>query len=81
MTIYAKSFTALNGNQRLTGASTAQFNSRDHYTCHLCGSLLVFHSEWSTNRPWFEHTQEKLTENRRQHCPYVHPEPVSAPMI
>lgn len=75
MTIYAKSFIALDGNQRLTGASTAQLSPYDRYTCHLCGSALVFHPEWGTNRPWFEHTWEDLTENGRHHCPYVHPEP------
>lgn len=56
MTIYAKSFIALDGNQRLTGAATAQLHPYDRYTCHLCGSALVFHAEWGTNRPWFEHT-------------------------
>jgi hypothetical protein len=24
-----------------------------------------------TNRPWFEHTWEDLTENGRYHCPYA----------
>lgn len=75
MTIYAKSFIALDGNQRLTGAVTAQLHLYDRYTCHLCGSALVFHPEWATNRPWFEHTREDLTENGRHHCPYVRPEP------
>ncbi|MGN8010302.1 putative zinc ribbon protein [Enterobacter sp. 22325] len=75
MTIYSKSFIALDGNQRLTGAVTAQLHPYDRYTCHLCGSSLVFHPEWGTNRPWFEHTWEDLTENGRHHCPYVRPEP------
>nr|WP_302824656.1 putative zinc ribbon protein [Hafnia alvei] len=81
MTIYAKSFIALDGNQRLTGATTAQIYPYDHYACHLCGSTLVFHPEWGINRPWFEHTREDLTENGRQHCPYVHPEPKEAKRI
>lgn len=81
MTIYAKSFIALDGNQRLTGATTAQISPYDHYTCHLCGSALVFHPEWASNRPWFEHTREDLTENRRHHCPYVRPEPKEARWI
>ena len=42
------------------------------------GSALVFHPEWVTNRPWFEHTWEDLTENGRHHCPYVRPEPKEA---
>ncbi|MEN0630075.1 putative zinc ribbon protein [Phytobacter ursingii] len=74
MTIYAKSFIALDGNQRLTGATTAQIFPYDSYSCHLCGSALIFHPEWGTNRPWFEHIWEDLTENGRYHCPYVHPE-------
>jgi hypothetical protein len=47
MTIYAKSFIALDGNQRFTGATTAQIYPYDHYFCHLCGSALVFHPEWA----------------------------------
>lgn len=81
MTLYAKSFIALDGNQRLTGATTAQFYPYDHYTCHLCGSALVFHPEWGTHRPWFEHIREDLTENGRHHCPYVRPEPREARRI
>ncbi|CNI09128.1 TPA: putative zinc ribbon protein [Yersinia enterocolitica] len=71
--MYAKSFLALDGNVHLTGANTAQIYPYDHYTCHLCGSPLLFHPEWSTNRPWFEHTREGRTENGRNHCPYVLP--------
>lgn len=73
--MYAKSFISLDGSQRLTDATTAQISLYDHYTCHLCGSALVFHPEWASNRPWFEHTWEDLTANGRHHCPYVHPEP------
>lgn len=76
--MYTKSFLALDGNQRLTGATTAQITPDDHYTCHLCGSALQYHPEWITSRPWFEHTREDLTENGRHHCPYVHPEPQEA---
>ena len=36
--MYAKSFLALDGNGRLTGARTAQTAPYAHYTCHLCGS-------------------------------------------
>ena len=36
--MYAKSFLALDGNGRLTGARTAQTAPYDRYTCHLCGS-------------------------------------------
>ena len=57
------------------GATTAQIYPYNHYTCYLCGSALVFHPEWITNRPWFEHTREELTESGRHHCPYVRPEP------
>ncbi|WP_445079939.1 DUF7828 domain-containing protein, partial [Escherichia coli] len=35
--MYAKSFLALDGNGRLTGARTAQAAPYAHYTCHLCG--------------------------------------------
>ncbi|HDR2693649.1 putative zinc ribbon protein [Enterobacter pseudoroggenkampii] len=72
--MHAKSFIALDGNQRLMGATTAQLHPYDHYSCHLCGSALVFHLEWATHSPWFEHTREDLTENGRHHCPYVRPE-------
>nr|WP_157916172.1 hypothetical protein [Escherichia coli] len=34
--MYAKSFLALDGNGRLTGARTAQAAPYAHYTCHLC---------------------------------------------
>lgn len=79
--MYAKSFIALDVSQRLTGATTAQLHPYDRYTCHLCGSGLVFHPEWATNRPWFEHTWEDLTENGRHHCPYVRPEQKEARRI
>ncbi|MFP2834985.1 putative zinc ribbon protein [Citrobacter portucalensis] len=69
--MYAKSFIALDGNGRLTGARTAQTAPYDRYTCHLCGSALQYHPEYNTERPWFEHTVEGLTKNGQQHCPYV----------
>lgn len=72
--MYAKSFLALDGNGRLTGARTAQTAPYDRYTCHLCGSALQYHPEYQTERPWFEHGHDGLTENGRQHCPYVNPE-------
>lgn len=40
--MYAKSFLALDGNGRLTGARTAQAAPYAHYTCHLCGSALRY---------------------------------------
>lgn len=72
--MYAKSFLALDGNGRLTGARTAQTAPYDRYTCHLCGSDLLYHPEYDTERPWFEHRHDTLTENGRQHCPYVNPD-------
>ncbi|EIZ2110527.1 TPA: hypothetical protein G9E90_004743 [Salmonella enterica] len=72
--MYAKSFIALDGNGRLTGARTAQTAPYDRYTCHLCGSALQYHPEYQTERPWFEHRHDTLTENGRQHCPYVNPD-------
>lgn len=71
--MYAKSFIALDGNGRLTGARTAQTAPYDRYTCHICGSVLQYHPEYITERPWFEHRPDDLTENGRQHCPYVNP--------
>ncbi|EHM6749214.1 hypothetical protein KGU73_004920, partial [Escherichia coli] len=52
--MYAKSFLALDGNGRLTGARTAQTAPYAHYTCHLCGSALRYHPQYDTERPWFE---------------------------
>lgn len=69
--MYAKSFIALDGNGRLTGARTAQRYPYDRYTCHLCGSALRYHPEYNTERPFFEHRSDTLTDNGRQHCPYV----------
>ncbi|MCV4691100.1 zinc-ribbon domain-containing protein, partial [Escherichia coli] len=64
---------ALDGNGRLTGARTAQTAPYAHYTCHLCGSALRYHPQYDTERPWFEHTDDGLTEHAQQ-CPYVRPE-------
>lgn len=69
--MYAKSFIARASRGRLTSATTAKTYPYDHYVCYLCNSTLVFHPEWGTHRPWFEHTEDALTENGRQHCPYV----------
>ncbi|WP_249928349.1 zinc-ribbon domain-containing protein [Escherichia coli] len=71
--MYAKSFLALDGNGRLTGARTAQAAPYAHYTCHLCGSALRYHPQYDTELPWFEHTDDRLTEHGQQ-CPYVRPE-------
>ena len=71
--MYAKSFLALDGNGRLTGARTAQTAPYDRYTCHLCGSALRYHPQYDTERPWFEHTDEGLAEHGHE-CPYVRPE-------
>ncbi|WP_149330578.1 putative zinc ribbon protein [Citrobacter braakii] len=72
--MYAKSFMALDGNGRLTGARTAQTEPYDRYSCHLCASALQYHPEYDTERPWFEHRHYRLTENGRDHCPHVKPE-------
>ena len=61
--MYAKSFMALDGNGRLTGAITAQTAPYDRYSCHLCASALQYHPEYDTERPWFEHHAAKLSEN------------------
>ncbi len=53
--MYAKSFMALDGNGRLTGAITAQTAPYDRYSCHLCASALQYHPEYDTDRPWFDH--------------------------
>ncbi|EAB9908887.1 hypothetical protein GSA37_003675 [Salmonella enterica] len=71
--MFAKSFIALDGNGRLTGARTAQTAPYDRYTCHLCGSVLQYHPEYDTERPWFEHTTSGLTGDG-QHCPCVNPD-------
>ncbi len=71
--MYTKSFLALDGNGHLTGATTAQIDFYDRYTCHLCGSALLYHPEYDTERPWFEHTASGLTRDG-QHCPYVKPD-------
>lgn len=68
--MYAKSFIALDGNGRLMGARTTQHDPYDRYTCHL----LQYHPEYQTERPWFEHQTATLSDNGRQHCPYVKPE-------
>lgn len=72
--MFAKSFIALDGNGRLTGARTAQTAAYDRYRCHLCDSALQYHPGYSTERPWFEHTDGGLTENGKHHCPYATPE-------
>ncbi len=71
--MYAKSFMALDGNNRLTGARTAQTAPYDRYRCPLCGSAMTFHPEYHMKLPWFEHWQNALTA-RGRHCPYVKPE-------
>ncbi len=58
--MYAKSFIALDGNGRLTGARTAQAAPYANYTCHLCGSALRYHPQYETELPWFEHTDDRL---------------------
>jgi len=72
--MFAKSFIALDGNGRLTGARTAQTAPYDRYTCHLCNSVLQYRPEYATERPWFKHTDKGLTDNGQYHCPYVSPE-------
>lgn len=72
--MFAKSFIANDGNSRLTSARTAQTAPYDRYTCHLCGSALQYHPGYDTERPWFEHTRDSLTDNGQHHCPYVKPD-------
>ncbi|EHV4551088.1 hypothetical protein K0L99_002407 [Escherichia coli] len=72
--MFAKFFIALDGNGRLTSARTAQSAPYDRYTCHLCGSALQYHAEYNTERPWYEHTRDGLTDNGQHHCPYVKPD-------
>jgi hypothetical protein len=74
--MFAKSFIALDGNGRLTGAKTAQTAPYDRYCCHLCGSALSYHPEFNSERPWFEHTKHGLTDNGFHHCPYVKTAPL-----
>ncbi|MGK2696290.1 putative zinc ribbon protein [Serratia surfactantfaciens] len=69
--MYAKSFIAHASRGRLTSAMMAKMYPYDHYVCHLRTRTLVFHPEWGTHRPWFEHTDDALTESGRQHCPYA----------
>lgn len=71
--MYVKSYIAFDGSGRLTGARTAQTAPYDRYTCH-CSSVLQYHPEYITERPWLEHRPDDLTENGRQHCPYVNPD-------
>ncbi|NUL88336.1 hypothetical protein GJ617_25085, partial [Escherichia coli] len=71
--MYAKSFLALDGNGRLTGARTAQTAPYAYYTCHLCGSVLRYHPQHDTERPWFEPTDDGLTEHGHE-CHYVQPD-------
>lgn len=78
--MYAKSFMVLDGNERLTGALTAQSALYDRYRCPLCGSAMTFHPEYHAERPWFEHRQNTLTA-RGRHCPYVKPKRVEMQRI
>lgn len=73
--MYAKSFMALDGNGRLIGARTAQQYPYDRYACHLCGSVLQYHPDYDTERPYFEHRPGMLTDNGQQYCPFVNPGP------
>lgn len=79
--MYAKSFVAVDGNGRLTGARKAQTAPYDHYRCHLCSSSQQYHPEYDTERPWFEHTANSLTENGKHDCPYVQPKATEMRLI
>lgn len=68
--MYAKSFIALDDNDRLTGARTAQ-GPYDRYTCHLCGSVLQYHPEYQTERPWFEHNTQTVARNVLMNCAHL----------
>ena len=59
--MYAKSFMALDGNGRLTGAITAQTAPYDRYSCHLCASALQYHPEYDTERPCSKAFGERST--------------------
>lgn len=72
--MFAKSFIALDGSGRLTGARTAQTAPYDRYTCHLCNGAMQYHPEYDTERPWFEHADNGLRVNGKNYCPYVNPE-------
>lgn len=72
--MFAKSFLALDGNGRLTGARTAQKAPYERYTCHLCHSPLLYHPANNSEQPWFEHISHNMTENGQQHCPYAKPD-------
>lgn len=71
--MFAKSFIALDGNGCLIGASTAQTAAYDRYACHLCGSVLQYHPEYDTERPWFKHTFAGFPCNGLHHFLYVNP--------
>ncbi len=49
--MYAKSYIAFDGS---AGARTAQTTPDNRYTCHS-SSVLQYHPEYITERPWFEH--------------------------
>lgn len=77
--MYAQSFMAHDASGKLIAASSAQNPPEAHYTCHLCNSRLRFHHRASP--PWFEHVETYLTDNGRQHCPYVHPDSAEIELI
>ncbi|EOY5093607.1 putative zinc ribbon protein [Citrobacter amalonaticus] len=79
ITMYPKSFLALNNAGRLTGARTALRFPDERYTCHHYGSILVLQAD--AERPWFAHTDAALTERGTQNCPYVHPAPAEVRFI
>ena len=65
--MYAKSFLALDGNGRLTGARTAQTAPYDRYLA----TFAAVHSDtpqYDTERPRFEHTDDGLTKHGHE-CP------------
>ncbi|ROW36346.1 hypothetical protein C3454_12415 [Citrobacter europaeus] len=72
ITMYTKSFLALNNAGRLTGARTAPCSLDEQYIYHNCGSVLVLHAE--AELPWFAHTDTALTERDKRSCPCIHPD-------
>jgi len=79
LSMYVQSFMAHDPEGKLIAADSAQRHSGNHYTCHLCSSPLRLHRE--ANPAWFEPVTTHLTDNGRQHCPYVHPDPEEIALI
>lgn len=73
--MFTQSFTAFGNNGRLTGVRNAQTIPYDRFTRRLYDSTVPYPPEYDTERQCFEHQTATLSENGRQHCPYVDPKP------